>query len=1098
MTNFIRMRKAPDCVSGFDLKKKLTIFCVLVSLSQVHAYTISFTGTKGLEKVQQQKTISGQINDENGLPLPGATVSIRDTKIGTITDFDGKFTLRLDANSKILVVSSVGYKTEELTIGNRSEFKLSLKSSSEGLNEVVVVGFGTQKKESVVSAITTIPVGEIKGPSSNLTTMMAGRVSGMIAYQRSGEPGSDNSDFFIRGLGSFGSGKVDPLILIDGVESSSTDMARLQPDDIEAFSVLKDASAASIYGARGANGVVLITTKSGKDGKLKVKFRQEYKMSSNTRNFKFADNITYMQLANEAVLTRNPIGVLPYSQTKIDRTAQPGSNEYLYPNNNWIDQLIKDYTINEGFNLSVSGGGEKAQYYIASTYNIDNGVLKVDDLNNFNSNIKLRNYSFRSNVNMRLTPTTEGIVRLYGQFDDYTGPLGGQDPNDPNKWVSGGGNIFNKAVWSNPVAFPASYPGELLPYVEHPLFGGAVTGIGSTALLTNPYAEMVKGYEVYKASTVQTQIELKQDLKMLTPGLKARAMAYVKRYSYYRVSRQYTPFYYSATINPDTDQISLNLLNGGGEGSLSPIGSEYLNYGESAKNLDSGIYLETAINYNRTFAEKHDISGMLINIMQSKESGNAGSLQASLPSRNFGLSGRFTYAYDSRYLAEVNFGYNGSERFAKNNRFGFFPSFAAGYVISNEKFFEPLLDIISNLKFRASFGWVGNDQIGKSTDRFFYLSNVNLNNGGYGASFGELNLYTRPGVSISRYANDQISWERSKQINIGMDLKLFNSIDIVVDAFKQTRSNILQTRSNIGSTLGLAVTPSTNFGEAESKGMDMSINYNKHFGDNWFVNFRANLTYSKSKILKYDENYYPPELDYLYKKGNSIAQTYGYIAERLFVDDQEAANSPKQFGTYGGGDIKYRDVNGDGVITALDRVPIGYPTSPEIIYGFGGTLGYKDFDFSLFFQGSARSSFFINPRNISPFVTNGGAQNGLLKVVADDHWSEENRDAYAFWPRLSNTFVTNNVSPPDEKGESSTSTWWMRNGNFLRLKNVEIGYNVPKSFIDKYHVTGLRLYVNTTNPVVFSQFKLWDPEMGGNGLGYPVQSTYNFGILLDL
>lgn len=1085
MTNFIRMKKTPDYVSRFNLKKRLTVFMLFVSLFQIQAKALSFE--KQIREIQQENTISGVVTDEKGGTVPGVSIAEEGTSNGTTTDFDGKFTLKLKGNSRTLIVSFMGYQTIKVPIGNKTDIMISLKPSSEELQEVVVVGYGTQKKESVVSAITTIPVGEIKGPSSNLTSMMAGRISGMIAYQRSGEPGSDNSDFFIRGLGSFGSGKVNPLILIDGIESTSTDMARLQPDDIEAFSVLKDASAASIYGARGANGVVLINTKSGKDGKLKVKFRLENKISSNTKNFKFADNVTYMELANEAVLTRNPIGVLPYSQTKIDRTGQPGSDPYLYPSNNWIDQLIKDYTFNKGYNLSVSGGSDKAQYYVASTYNIDNGVLKVDDLNNFNSNIKLRNYSFRSNVNMKLTPTTECIVRLYGQFDDYTGPLGGNDAN--GNWVSGGGNIFNKAVWSNPVAFPSAYPNELLPYIDHPLFGGAVTGNGSTTLLTNPYAEMVRGYEVYKASTVQTQVELKQDLKILTPGLRLRTMGYVRRYSYYRVSRQYNPFYYSAILNPDTQEISLNLLNSGGEGSIGTTGTEYLNYSEGSKDISSTLYLETALNYNRIFAEKHNVSGMLINIIQSNESGNAGNLQASLPSRNLGLSGRFTYAFDDRYLAEINFGYNGSERFAENNRFGFFPSFAAGYIVSNEKFFEPLRGVISNLKFRGSFGWVGNDQIGNSSDRFFYLSNVNLNDGNYSANFGELNGYNRPGVSISRYANDQISWERSKQINIGVDLKLFNAVTIVVDAFKQTRSNILQTRSNIGSTLGLSVTPSTNFGEAESKGLDMSITYNKNFGDNWFVNLRGNFTYSTSKILKYDENYYPPELEYLYRKGQSIAQDYGYIAERLFVDDQEAANSPKQFGTYGGGDIKYRDVNGDGVISALDRVPIGYPTSPEIVYGFGGTLGYKDFDFSLFFQGSARSSFFINPRNISPFVTNGGAQNGLLDVVANDHWSEENRDVYAFWPRLSNNFIDNN---------NQSSTWWMRNGAFLRLKNVELGYNVPNKIVNKYHISGLRLYANTTNPVVFSQFKLWDPEMGGNGLGYPVQSTYNFGILLDL
>ncbi|WP_341699832.1 SusC/RagA family TonB-linked outer membrane protein [Flavobacterium flavipallidum] len=1070
------MKKAPDRVYGFDLRKKLTLFCVLASFYQVQAYTLDYVSDKGLKTVQQQKTISGQINDENGMPLPGATVSILDSKIGTITDFDGKFTLKLAADSKVLVVSSVGYQTVELQIGTRSEFKVQLKPSSEGLDEVVVVGYGTQKKTSLVSAITSIPVGEIKGPTSNLTTMMAGRVSGMIAYQRSGEPGADNSDFFIRGLGSFGSGKVNPLILIDGVESTTTDMARLQPDDIENFSVLKDASAAAIYGARGANGVVLITTKSGKAGKLKLRFRQENKLSTNTRNFNFADNITYMNLANEAVLTRNPIGVLPYSQIKIDRTAA-GADPILYPNNNWIDQLIKDYTFNQGYNLSVSGGSDKTQYYVASTYNIDNGVLKVDGLNNFNNNIKLRNYSFRSNVNIKLTPTTEGIIRFYSQFDDYTGPVGG------------GTALFNRAIWSNPVAFPAVYPSSLLPYIEHPLFGGAVAGYGSTTLLTNPYAEMVRGYQVSKASTIQTQLELKQDLKSITQGLNARAMTYIRRYSFYSLSRQYNPFFYNATINPDNDDITLNLLNPGGEGSIGTPGTEYLNYSEGTKNLSSEIYLQTSINYNRTFNDKHDVGGMLINILQNVESGNPGSLQASLPSRNFGLSGRFTYGYDRRYLAEFNFGYNGSERFAKNNRYGFFPSLAVGYVVSNEKFFEPLVDVISNLKFRASYGWVGNDQIGNVNDRFFYLSNVSLNNGTYGASFGDLNGYYRDGISISRYANDKISWERSKQINIGMDLKLFNSINIVIDAFKQTRSNILQTRSNIGSTLGLSVTPATNFGSAESKGMDMSIDYNKHFGNNWFTNLRGNLTYSTSKILKYDENYYPPELSYLYRKGNSISQTYGYIAERLFVDDQEAANSPRQFGVYGGGDIKYKDVNGDGVISSLDRVPIGHPTSPEIIYGFGGTLGYKNLDFSLFFQGSARSSFFINSQNISPFVINGGAQNGLLKVIAEDHWSEDNQDLYAFWPRLSDTFIENN---------NQTSTWWMRNGAFLRLKSIELGYNVPKTFLEKFKISSLRMYANTMNPVVFSSFKLWDPEMGGNGLGYPIQVTYNFGILLDL
>ncbi|MGS2761513.1 SusC/RagA family TonB-linked outer membrane protein [Sinomicrobium sp. M5D2P9] len=1028
-------------------------------------------------------TVTGQvISGDDQQPLPGVTVKVKGVTKGTTTDFDGNYELRIEPEQS-LVFSYVGFKAVEIPVNGRTIVNVILQQDLQELDETVVVGFGTQKKASLVSSVTTINPKELKGPTSNLTTMMAGRVSGMIAYQRSGEPGADNSDFFIRGLGSFGSGKVNPLILIDGIESSTTDMARLQPDDIDSFSVLKDAAAAAIYGARGANGVVLITTKSGEAGKVRFKFRAENRISSNTRNFRFADNITYMNLANEAALTRDPNSVLPYTQTKIDRTAA-GDDPLLYPNNNWIDQLIKDYTVNQGYNLSAAGGGERARYYVAGTYNVDNGVLKVDNINNFNSNIKLRNYSIRSNVDVTLTGTTEAAVRLYGQFDDYNGPAGG------------GGATFSRAIWSNPVKFPAVYPSGLLPYVEHPLFGGAVAGQDGTGLLTNPYAEMVRGYQVWKRSNIQAQLELKQDLNSITEGLSARAMGYVKRMSYFQVSRQYNPFYYSSSLNPIDNSINLRVLNDGGANSIGTPGSEYLGYDEGDKEIDSRIYLETAINYNRIFGEKHAVSGMLINIISSYETGNSGDLQSSLAHRNHGISGRFTYSYDDRYLTEFNFGYNGSERFAQNHRYGFFPSFGIGYRISNEKFFEPLKKVVNNLKLRATYGWVGNDAIGDDEDRFFYLSDVNLNNALYGASFGETFNYYRPGVSISRYANTLISWEKSEQINIGMDINMFNnSLEIIVDAFRQRRSNILQQRSNLGSTMGLMVIPSANFGKAESQGVDVSLNYNKQLSQNWWTSLRGNLTYATSKIIKFDENIYPENMQYRYRKGQSISRQFGFIAERLFVDDEEVANSPSQFGTYMGGDIKYRDMNGDGMITANDMVPIGYPTTPEIVYGFGGTVGFKDFDFSAFFQGVARTSFFIHSGNISPFVlnydndTNTYAQNGLLGVIADSHWSEENRDVYAFWPRLSDTFIENN---------NRTSTWWMRNGAFLRLKNVEIGYNAPGKLLDKYGIKGFRVYLSGTNLALWSKFKMWDPEMGGSGLGYPIQSVYNLGILLDL
>lgn len=1028
---------------------------------------------------QSDVTVKGILRDTIG-GLPGASVKVTGTLRGTITDGDGNYTITLPRSGKLLF-TIMGYKPKTVAVADYTPnsagvyiINIALDKDLNSLDEVAVVGFGTQKKSSLISSITTINPKELKGPTSNLTTMLAGRVAGMIAYQRSGEPGLDNAQFFIRGLGTFGAGKQDPLILIDGIESTQNDMARLQADDIAAFSLLKDATASAVYGARGANGVVLITTKTGEAGITKFGFRAESSLSGNTKNFEFADNVTYMQLANEASLTRNRLSVLPYLRSKIDATAA-GENELLYPNNNWIKQLIKDYTLNTRYNLNISGGGSKAKYYVAGTYNIDNGVLKVAELNNFNSNIKLKNYNVRSNVDLELTKTTTAAIRVYGQFDDYSGPVGG------------GSATFNRAIWSNPVMFPAIYPANLSPFTKHPLFGNAISPSGG--LYVNPYAEMVRGYQDKNSSTLQTQIEIKQDFNFVLPGLSARLMSYARRYSYFDIARSYSPFFYSATEQPDKS-IGLTLINGGGTLSIGNVGTEYLGYTEGAKELNSTFYAELAANYNRTFGKKHAVSGMLITTMRNYLAANPGTLQLSLPSRNQGISGRATYAYDNRYLAEFNFGYNGSERFAADNRFGFFPSVGLGYTISNEKWFQPLAKTITSLKLRATYGVVGNDQIGRAEDRFFYMSEVNMNNGTFGATFGEDGAYTRSGISLSRYSNPLITWERSEQVNFGLDMTLLNSFTFNVDVYKNKRSSILTGRTFIPSSMGLQAAIQANTNEMESKGVDFATTYNKAFSNGLSFQLRGNFTYATNKVLIYDEPSFSEKEAYRYHVGLSGGQVFGYIAERLFIDDNEAKNSPTQFSgvpglTYGGGDIKYRDVNGDGLISDVDQVPIGLPTTPEIIYGFGGTVGYKGFDLSAFFQGSARSSFFINPSNITPFALNGGSQNGLLKVIADSHWSEQNRDSYAFWPRLGPTFVENNTR---------TSTWWMRNGNFLRLKSVELAYNVPQKSLKKLSLGGLRLYFSATNLGVKSSFKLWDPEMGGNGLGYPVQSSYNFGL----
>ncbi|PSL48385.1 TonB-linked SusC/RagA family outer membrane protein [Chitinophaga niastensis] len=1017
--------------------------------------------------------IKGQVTEARGTPMVGVSVVNKSSHTNSLTDEMGIFTIEANVGDS-LSFSMIGMIPVTVQIKNEKLLKIVMQQKVSDVGEVVVVAYGTQKKASMVSAVTSINPKELKGPTSNLTTMLAGRLAGVISYQRSGEPGKDNASFFIRGLTTFGTGKVDPLILIDGMESSTTDLARLQPDDIAGFSILKDATASSLYGARGANGVVLVNTKSGVEAKTTLNVRFENSISSNTRNFQFADNITYMKLANEAVLTRDPLGIVQYPQSKIDHTAA-GDDPLLYPNNNWIKQLIKDYTVNQRTNFSLKGGGKVAQFYIAGTYNVDNGVLNVDKRNNFNSNIKLKNYSLRSNVNINLTPTTQAVVRTYGQFDGYNGPVGG------------GAGLFAQTVWANPVMFPASYPGSYAPEYKHPLFGNAVkpgfSGVPGDAsnLYNNPYANSVSGYQQYNTSTLLVQLEMKQGFKFLLPGLTGRMMAYTERYSYFDITRQYSPFFYGMSYDAYTKNPTLQPLN--------TNGTEYLNYSPGNRVLNTTSYMEAAVNYSQQFNKVHNVSGMLIGLFRNYLSGNANDLQTSLPHRNQGISGRFTYDYDTRYLAEVNFGYNGSERFASNHRFGFFPSAGVAWNIQNEKFFKPLEKTIDKLKLRATYGLVGNDQIGNENDRFFYLSDVNMNAGWKGASFGEKNSYGRPGVNVNRYENRDITWEKSYKTNLGLELGLFNALNIQVDVYKEHRTNILMVRSTIPSTMGLSAPIQANVGEAAGKGVDLSMDYTKSFSNNTFIQLRGTFTYATSKLLVNEEPQYPEA--YRSHVGYSLSQNFGYIAERLFVDDQEVANSAYQ--NWGqavmGGDIKYRDVNHDGKITEADMVPIGLPTTPEITYGFGFSFGYKQFDLSCFFQGSARSSFWINSYIISPFVLNGGGQHGLLNAVANDHWSESDRNLYAFWPRLSNYFVNNN---------NQNSTWWMRSGNFLRLKTVELGYSFPKSLLDKVHMTNTRIYANALNLFAISKFKTWDPEMGGDGLGYPVQRVVNIGINVGL
>ncbi|MDR2385054.1 MAG: TonB-dependent receptor [Tannerella sp.] len=1029
----------------------------------------------GVIYAQQTGKATGKVVDSNGDPIIGAIVQLRDNPSrGTTTDVDGKFSLDGVAIGAIIDFSFMGYVKVDRKFDGK-EMTIILLEDSQLLEEVEIVAFGTQKKESVSASITTISPKNLKAPTSNLTTTFAGQMAGMISYQSSGEPGADNAEFFIRGVTTFGY-NVDPLILVDNIEITKDELARIQPDDIESFSIMKDAAATALYGARGANGVILIKTKEGTVGKTQLNIRIENTFSKPTKEIDLADPVTYMKMHNEAIVTRQLGDPLMYSDEKIENTER-GLYPLLYPSTDWSSELLKKYTANQRVNVNIRGGGDVARYYVAASYSKDNGILKVDPKNNFNNNVNLNIYSLRSNVNVDLTKTTELKVSLDGTFEDYTGPLGS------------GSRMYELIMKSNPVLFPAYYPiDEDHRYVTHTLFGNAGDG-----QYLNPYAEMVRGYRQYNKSIMGAQMEVQQKLDFLLKGLKFRALFNTKRTARNEIYRQYDPYYYKLMDhNYLTGEYHVDIINPDANG-------ESLQSGITIPTVENTVYFESAVNYNQTFNEIHDVGAQLVFTMRNRTipatANDASTVLGSLPYRNMGLAGRLSYAYLSRYFLEGNFGYNGSERFSKQHRWGFFPSISAGWMVSKEDFFESLTETISQLKFRGSYGLAGNDNI--SNSRFLYLSNVSLNSGSTAYAFGyEQNGYIRPGISISRYADPNISWEVSYKTNLAMELTLFKNLAVIWEYFTEKRTNILQSRTTIPYSMGLWANPQANLGKAKGNGTDFSLTHDYAQGKFWIQN-RVNFTYAVSEYTQFEDYDYDTEWWKL-RVGNSTTQRFGYIAEGLFIDDADVENSPQQFGSnlVKAGDIKYRDLNGDGVISDRDMAPIGYPETPEIQYGFGSSLGYRGWDFSFFFNGIHRRSFWIDYNAVSPFFNTTGSNNtpgspaghnALAQFIADSYWSESNRNPYAIWPRLATAL--NQV-----QHNAYTNTWFMRDGAFVRLKQVELGYTIPEKLLDKYRVKNLRLYVTGTNLFSISKFKLWDVEMAGKGLGYPIQKTFNLGL----
>ena len=997
---------------------------------------------------QKKRLLQGLVKDEQGNPIIGASIQLKNTGTGVITDLDGLFQIQVTDKNSVIVISYIGYVTQEISVGDRSSITVQLKEDTKSLEEVVVTAFGaTQKKETMVGSIQQVRPAELKVPSSSLSTSFAGRMAGVIAIQRSGQPGADGADFWIRGKSTFGDA-TGVLIVLDGVEISSSDLNALDPEVIESFSILKDATATAMYGTRGANGVMIVTTKSGQDLlKPIINFRLETSMSQLTSVPEMVGGVDYMKLYNEALTTRGITTGL-YDDTKIRATEQ-GLNPLVYPNVDWYNEMFNKNAFAQRFNFNIRGGKKAVTYFMSASVKHDAGNLKSlsKDYFSYNNNINVMRYDFVNNLSIKATNTTKISLGLNVSLRDWKGPSAGVD------------GIFSMSREASPVDFPIVYPARNDKEI-YTLWGGMSGGIYNNGY-RNPVAEYVVGYKKQFASTVNANIRLDQDLKMVTKGLKLHVLASFKNWSKTETTRKagYNQF--------EIDQYN----EATGEYTLSRVGNEQktaLNT-EGAATGDRRIFIQAYLDYKRKFGV-HDVNAMLLYNQDQLDNNKPDNLLSSLPRRKQGIAARLSYAYDDRYLAEVNFGYNGSENFAKNNRFGFFPSIALGYNISQEKFWEPISK-------DGSYGLVGNDGI---NERYAYLEDIVLSSDKWKYTTGVNQNVNLQGPVWNRYYNPNLTWEVGKKLNVGFDMQLFHQVNLNFDVFKEIRSKIYMQKVNtLPDFIGTGETKIyENSGKMKNVGFDIALDYNKQITKDFFLSFKGTLTYAHNTILERDE---PPFQLYpnLSSVGYSRGQHLVYVADGLFRDQADVDSHAEQTLGYipQPGDIKYvdqPDANGncDGIINTNDRVYMGYPEDPEIVYGFGPSMKYKNWDFSFFFQGAARTSILMS--GFHPFGKN--ATRGVMKFIADDYWSESNPNPNAAYPRLTRDTNANNTV---------NSSYWLRNGAFLKLKNAEIGYTF-KMF---------RAYLNGSNLLTFSPFEHWDPEMGGgSGMKYPTQRVFNIGI----
>ena len=1030
---------------------------------------ISGKAPASTEQQQNKRKISGRVTDIKGEPLIGVNVTVDGDANGSITNMDGLYEIFVTKKSVVLKFTYIGFKTSEIrTNASTNIYDVTLEEQVNELEETVIVGYGTQRKISNIGAQSSMKMEDIKTPSASLTTTLAGRLAGVVAVQRTGEPGKDAADIWIRGIST--PNTSSPLVLVDGVERSFND---IDPEDIESLTTLKDASATAVYGVRGANGVILIKTKPGKVGKPTVSADYYESFTRFTKMVDLADGITYMNAANEAM--RNDGIATKYTEDQIRNTIA-GKDPYLYPNVDWLKEIFNDWGHNRRVNVNVRGGSEKVAYYASVSYFNETGMTVTDkNIDTYDSKMKYSRYNFTTNLNIDVTPTTKVEIGAQGYLGEGNYP------------AISSADLYNAAMSISPVEYPKMF------FVNGEAF---VPGTSTNNNFNNPYSQATRrGYDNLTKNQIYSNLRVTQNLDMLTKGLKLTAM-----YAF--------DVYNEIHVHQDRAESTYNFLDTSvpydmnGQPILQRIyeGSNVLSYKQETSG-NKKTYLEASLNYDRTFNDDHRVSALFLFNQQSKLLYPKGTLEDAIPYRMMGIAGRATYSWKDRYFAEFNIGYNGAENFSPKHRFGTFPAFGVGWVVSNEKFWQPLSKAVSFLKIRYTDGKVGNSEV--SDRRFMYLDQMK-ENGDYGYKFGP-NGTKWAGYETVNMAVDLI-WEESRKQDLGIDLKLFNDdLSIVFDLFKERRENILLKREHsIPSFLGYNTSaPYGNIGIIENKGFDGTIEYNKRINKDWVIALRGNVTFNKDKWIQGEL----PEQKYewMNQYGRNINGAKGYVAEGLFtqaeIDDMarweslSAANkaiTPKpfasQFGTVKAGDIKYKDLNNDGQIDAYDQTYISRGDVPTTVYGFGFTVGWKDLSVGMMFQGVAGAERVLNGSSINPF--NGGGGSGNLYSNIDDRWTEENPDQNAFYPRLSYGSETTSSINNFQK-----STWWVRNMNFLRLKTLQLSYNLPKPWVNKVHLKNAAVYVMGTNLFTLSRFKLWDPELNtDNGASYPNTTSYSVGI----